>query len=172
MPRPVPGTYPSYFENYIKLVNASSAAEAIATYGKTVVEAFRNLPQVKADYSYAAGKWTLKEMLQHIIDTERIFAYRALCLARKETAMLPGFDENIYAANSQANKRKWDELLNEFEAVRHSTDLLLTSFNEEQLLAQGITNNNPTSVNALAFIVFGHILHHLNIIRERYLQAN
>ncbi len=130
---------------------------------------FKNIPVQKANYQYAAGKWTLKEMLLHIIDTERIFAYRAVSIARGDKTPLPGFDENTYAANSMADKRSWESLLQEFAAVRQSSDLLLQSFNDEQLLQSGTTNNYPTTVNALAFIIYGHILHHIAVIKERYL---
>lgn len=169
MSKPTPGTYPVYFENYVSKVQANSVKEATEKYGRALIENFKTLPADKASFAYAEGKWTLKEMLQHIIDTERIFAYRAVAIARKETVGLPGFDENTYAANSKANGRDWDSLLEEFSAVRNATDLLLNSFDEEQLLQQGITNNNPTTVNAIAFIIYGHIIHHLNIINERYL---
>ena len=169
MSKPTPGTYPAYFENYISKVQASTVKEATEKYGLDVIARFNALPAEKASYAYAEGKWTLKEMLQHIIDTERIFAYRAVAIARKEVIGLPGFDENNYAANSKANSRNWDSLLMEFAAVRTATDLLLNSFDEEQLLQQGTTNNNPTTVNAIAFIIYGHIIHHLNIINERYL---
>ena len=169
MSRPTPGTYPAYFENYISKVQASSVKEAIDTYGKILIDRFKALPAEKADYAYAADKWTLKEMLQHIIDTERIFAYRAVAISRKESIGLPGFDENSYAANSKANRRDWDSLLEEFSAVRNATDLLLKTFDEEQLSQQGTTNNNPTTVKAIAFIIYGHILHHLNIVNDRYL---
>ena len=169
MSKPSPGNYPTYFENYINQVQASSVQEAIEKYGVELINRFKALPFEKATFSYAEGKWTLKEMLQHIIDTERIFTYRVVAIARKESIGLPGFDENAYAANSKANNRSWDSLLEEFGAVRTATDLLLSSFDEEQLLKQGITNNNPTSVNAIAFIIYGHIIHHLIIINERYL---
>ena len=169
MPKPTPGTYPAYFENYISKVQASTVKEATVKYGVELIDRFKALPFEKASYAYADGKWTLKEMLQHIIDTERIFAYRAVAIARKEAIGLPGFDENAYAANSKANSRSWNSLLEEFVAVRTATDLLLNSFDEEQLLQQGTTNNNPTTVKAIAFIIYGHIAHHLNIINERYL---
>ena len=108
MSKPSPGTYPAYFENYVSKVQADSVKEATEKYGKALIENFKALPADKASFAYAEGKWTLKEMLQHIIDTERIFAYRAVAIARKETIGLPGFDENTYAANSKANGRGWD----------------------------------------------------------------
>jgi uncharacterized damage-inducible protein DinB len=169
MPRPQQGSYPIYFNNYISLVDADSVDEAANKYGKQVVEFFMRLPVDKADYRYTEDKWTLKEMLQHIIDAERIFAYRALTIARKDATPLPGFNENEYAENSKAAARTWESLLKEFEVVRLSTDMMLQTFDEEQLMQSGTTNNNPTTVNSIAFVIYGHILHHINIVNQRYL---
>jgi hypothetical protein len=169
MAKPVSGTYPAFTEGYINLVQVDTVTEAIAEYGKPVTDFFYNLPQNKLHYRYAPGKWNLKEVLQHVIDTERILAYRALTLARHDQTPLPGFNENAYAAASNASARSWDSLLEEFEVTRRSGNLLLQSFNQEQLSRSGITNNEPNTVNALGFIIFGHILHHINIINERYL---
>ncbi len=108
-------------------------------------------------------------MLQHIIDAERIFTYRALRIARHDKTPLPGFDEKEYAAADNADERSWENLLEEFQAVRKSTDLLLQSFTEDQLQQSGTTNNEPNTVEALSFLVYGHILHHMNILKERYL---
>jgi uncharacterized damage-inducible protein DinB len=169
MPRPTPGTYPAYFENYIRLTEFDTPAEGVDKYSTYLNDFFSGLSTAKADYKYAPGKWSLKEMLLHMIDTERIFAYRALALSRGETTPLPGFDENSYASNSAAEQRTWESLLDEFKAVRFSTNLLLHSFTKEQLTRQGVTNNNPTSVNAIVYIIFGHLLHHVNVVKERYL---
>ena len=108
-------------------------------------------------------------MLQHIIDTERIFAYRALAIARKETATLPGFDENLYAANSNASLRTWAELADELKVVRQSSIILFKSFTEEALQFTGNFSSANGSVNTLGFIIVGHIYHHINIAKERYL---
>ena len=108
-------------------------------------------------------------MLQHIIDTERIFAYRALTIARQDTNALPGFDENAYAAVCHADNRTWKSLLKEFKAVRKSTNMLINSFTDEQLQQSGTTNGNPNTTVAISFVIFGHILHHINIVNERYL---
>lgn len=108
-------------------------------------------------------------MVQHLIDAERIFAYRALCIARGETVSLPGFDENIYAAASKADGRTKEELLAEFKTARQSTAQLFVSFDEAQLAATGTANNNSISVNAIGFIIPGHVQHHLNVLEERYL---
>ena len=103
------------------------------------------------------------------IDTERIFNYRALAIARKDTVSLPGFDENLYADNSNANNRAWQDMVAEFLAVRSSTEFLYKSFTEEALAASGISNNNPVTVTSLGFITLGHFYHHKNVIEERYL---
>jgi uncharacterized damage-inducible protein DinB len=170
MSRPQQGSYPEYFGNYISNVEGDNIAEVVDKYATGVIEFFKNIPLDKVSYRYAEGKWTLKEMLLHLIDTERIFAYRALCIARTDTTPLPGFDENLYAENSKADSRDWNELLTEFELTRKSTDILIKSFDEEQLQQQGITSNSTNTVNAICFAIYGHIVHHINIIKERYLQ--
>lgn len=164
-----PGTYPLYAENYIKLVETKSVKEAIEKYASSINEFFSEIPPGKVDYRYAENKWSIKEMLQHVIDAERIFAYRALRIARKDTTPLPGFDENTYAVASNADARTWEDLLEEFKAVRRSTDLLLKSFTEEQYRQMGTTNGQPASVSAIGFTLYGHMLHHKNILQERYL---
>lgn len=169
MSRPLPGTFPAYFDHYINLVETSSAIEAIDKYSDQLIIFFSGLPEEKANYKYAEDKWTLKDVLQHIIDCERIFAYRALTIARGDKTPLPGFDENLYAKNSNSGNRTWSSLLNEFKLVRQSSDILLKNLNNEQLQQIGTSNNNPMSVNALVYIFYGHILHHINIINERYL---
>ena len=108
-------------------------------------------------------------MLQHIIDAERIFAYRALRIARGDKTPLPGFDEVTYAAASHATTRNWTDLLEEFGAVRQSTDLFLKSLKPEDLQQTGTTNGQPNTCIAIAFVVYGHILHHINVLKERYL---
>ena len=169
MPKPVSGTYPPYFDNYIGLVKEDDLFEAFKNQQLIVSAYFDNIPETKTNTGYAEGKWSLKELLQHIIDTERIFNYRAICFARKETASLPGFDENLYAANSYANKRTWKSLCEEFKALRKSTEFLYQSFTPEALLFSGMANNKPNTVIALGFTSIGHVIHHINVIEERYL---
>jgi hypothetical protein len=108
-------------------------------------------------------------MLQHIIDAERIFCYRALCFARKDTTPLPGFDENTYAANSKSENRKWKSLVNEFMVVRWSTENLFSSFDAEQLESGGTSGGKSNYVMAIGFIIAGHANHHMKVIEERYL---
>lgn len=168
MPEPAAGTYPPYFTRYIELVQAGTVTEAIEKHSASILQFFNNIPTEKIEYRYAEGKWSIREMLQHIIDAERIFAYRALRISRNDQTPLPGFDENTYVFAANPN-RSWQDLLQEFTAVRTSTDLLLNSFTEEQLHRSGITNDHPNTTIAISFIAFGHILHHINIVKERYL---
>lgn len=169
MAKPAAGTYPPYFANYINLVDADNICEAIEKYSTGFTSFFQSIPTEKVDYRYAEGKWSIKQLLQHIIDTERIFAYRALRISRHDKTPLPGFDEGPYAAASNADARSWQSLLQEFEAVRRSTDLLLESFTHDHLQQSGTTNDHPNTTLAISFMIFGHILHHINILKERYL---
>lgn len=172
MARPIEGTYPVYFETYISKVKETELKEAFKNQQNIVDSFFDAIPEEKTNTGYAPGKWSLKELLQHIIDTERIFNYRSLCFARKETASLPGFEENDYAANSNANERSWKSLCDEMRAVRISTIALFESFSESTLNNSGMANNKPTTVLAMGFITIGHLIHHKNIIEERYLIGN
>jgi uncharacterized damage-inducible protein DinB len=127
------------------------------------------MPAEKINYRYAKDKWTVKEVLQHMLDTERIFAYRALCIARKDSTHLPGFEENDYAANSKVSKRDWKEMIREFKAVRRSTEILFRSFDKQQLDATGTASGKSVYVLGIGFIIAGHINHHVNVLKERYL---
>ncbi len=129
----------------------------------------QNIPMDKFDYRYAEGKWTIKEIIQHIIDSERVFSYRALRISRNDKTPLPGFDENNYVDNTNANKRGLQELLTELSAVRHATLLLFKSFSDEQLARMGIASENEISVRAIGFIIIGHQKHHQKVFEERYL---
>jgi hypothetical protein len=169
MPRPELSKIPEWYHGYINQVEGNDLVAAMKKQTPVILRFFRSLPSEKINYRYVKGKWTIKEVLQHIIDTERIFSYRALCIARKETANLPGFDENNYADNSKANKREWKEMLAELKAVRQSTEILFDSFDKVQILSVGASNNNPVSVLAIGFIIIGHINHHIKVVKERYL---
>lgn len=169
MPKPSPTTYPPYFKNYVDQVPDEDLYTAFQNQSAVIHELLASISEEKSAHAYDTGKWTIKEVLQHIIDTERIFNYRALCFARKETISLPGFDENLYAANSNANRRSWQELADEFLAVRRSTEFLYNSFTDEALATSGISNNNPATVISFGFITLGHFYHHRRILLERYL---
>ncbi|MEA3427189.1 MAG: DinB family protein [Bacteroidota bacterium] len=171
MPRPQSSEFPSYFARYISQVATDSVAEAVQRYAAVLNDFYTSLPEEKADYRYAEGKWTIKELLQHVIDAERIFAYRILRISRKDTTPLASFDEDLYVQNAQADKRSLASLKEEFLAVRRSSDLLLASLSEEQLAEQGTASNLPVTANAIGFILFGHLLHHKAVLEERYLQG-
>ncbi len=133
---------------------------------------YSKLTEDQSHYRYAQNKWTLKEILLHIIDTERIMAYRALCIARNDANELPGFDQDDYVTESNANSRSIDGLLIEYLAVRQSTLLLFESFTNTQRLRIGIANNNTISVRALGFIISGHERHHLRVANKMYFNLN
>lgn len=164
-----PGSYPSHFAGYIKLVENEDLNSILKGQVETSKQFFNSIPEEKIEYRYAEGKWSIKEALQHIIDTERVFAYRALAFARKETALLPGMDENSYAENSDTGHRNWKDMIDELASVRNSTIYLYNSFSQVQLELTGGTVDYEMSVRALGYIIAGHLAHHVRIIKERYL---
>jgi len=169
MPHPDLSRVPEFSHNYIARVKENDLMTAFVNGTSLFIEFLKKIPVEKRDYRYAEGKWTIKEVLQHVIDGERVFTYRALRFARKDETPLPGFDETLFAENSKADKRNWDELVEEFKAVRKSSELLFSSFDEEQLDASGIANNNSNYVLGIGYILVGHSLHHMKVIKERYL---
>lgn len=166
--RPLPATFPSYFNSYIKLVPEENVMAALKNNSQKAEIFFSLISEKQSLYKYADDKWTVKEILQHVIDTERIFAYRALAIARADIAILPSFDENKYAAKSLANHRTWKDLTEEFQSVRQSTILLFNSFTPGFLSRSGKISDYQMTVLALGFTTAGHVIHHMNIIRERY----
>lgn len=169
MAKPAPETYPPYFRKYVDLVPEDDLIAGFKNQQPVIEALLHSISEEKSTYAYEPGKWTLKELLLHMTDAERIFNFRALCIARGETASLPGFDEDLYASNSNAGERSWQNLVDEFLAVRKSTQYLYESFSEAVRGRSGISNNNPATVNSFGFITLGHVYHHNNIIQERYL---
>lgn len=169
MPRPDLTRVPDHFHKYINQVKEDDLVKAFKKQTRSFLKFLDEMPKNKRDYRYAEDKWTIKEVLQHIIDAERVFAYRALCFARKDATPLPSFDENSYAANSKAEQRKWKDLVNEFRTVRQSTEILFSSFDDEQLETSGNASGKSNYVLGIGFIIAGHINHHITIIKERYL---
>jgi len=170
IPKPEAGEFPPYAIMYIKLLPDDGL---LLQHLKDNLEATKNLilslPPERLAYRYANDKWTIKEMLVHIIDDEPIYAYRAMCFARNEKTELPGFEQDDYVHFSGANEREISSILEEYEAVRNSTIALLNGLPEEALLRAGTANNNRVTVRALANHIAGHELHHINIIKEKYL---
>jgi uncharacterized damage-inducible protein DinB len=161
--------YPIFYSTYIKAIENVELIEELEICLHDFIRFVQNIPMDKFDYRYAKGKWTIKELIQHVIDTERIFAYRALRISRNDKTPLPGFEENDYVDNTTANKRSIQDLLAEFSAVRHSNLFLFKSFSQVQLLRMGIVSENSVSVRAIGFILIGHQKHHQKVFAERYL---
>lgn len=163
------GVYPPYFERYISLVNSESLISILQRQADDAAGYFYKIPVEKWPYRYEEDKWTTREVLQHITDTERVFAFRGLVFARKDPNTFPSFNENEYAKNSRANEQDPKDLIEEFLAVRKSTLLLFKSFSNEQLNAIGKASNYEMSVKAIGYMIAGHFQHHVNILNEKYL---
>jgi uncharacterized damage-inducible protein DinB len=165
---PVTEYAPSYAA-YIKLLEDVNLIEELEISLHEFIKFVQNIPMDKFDYRYAEGKWTIKEIIQHLIDTERIFSYRAMRISRNDKTPLPSFEENDYVDNTNANERNLQVLLTEMALVRQSTIALFKSFSDEQLTRMGVASNNPVSVRAIGFSTIGHQKHHQKIFQERYL---
>lgn len=161
-------TEPNYFDTYIHKIPDISWREALREYGPALYEKAADILLKMGDQVYDENKWTIKQILQHVIDTERIMLYRALCFARRESKALPGFDENEFALHASVGHRSLYNLLDEYKAVRQSGLFLLESLTEEDMMAKGIAGNNELSPLAISFIIAGHAVHHMEVIRDRY----
>jgi uncharacterized damage-inducible protein DinB len=162
--------YAGYYAPYVQSVsNEYTLIEELEISVHRLIKFVQNIPLDKFDYRYADGKWTIKDILQHLIDAERIFAYRALRFSRNDQTQLASFDEDEYVIEANANRRSIQDLLTELAVVRQSTLSLFRSFSQEELLRNGIASNNPMSVRALGFVIIGHQNHHQQIFEERYL---
>ena len=158
-------------ERYAGNVELDDIKAAFEKHSDTI-SFFKQIPEQKWNYRYAEGKWSIKEMIQHIIDAERIFCFRALNFARQDKNELPGFDENEFAEVSNADRRSKEDLMEELATVQKSSTHLFASFDEEQLDQAGIANGKSIYVKGIGFIVVGHTLHHRNILVERYLKES
>lgn len=168
--RPEQQEYDPYFKAYIDLVDLGDFETMFAANTERTIDFFANIPPNKHSYKYGVDKWTIKEVLMHIIDTERVFAYRALvCIRGDYKTVFCSMDDKLYASNVNVASRSMDSLINEFQVVRQNSGLLFKDITEEQskFLGKGVSSN--FSARALAWIMMGHILHHMNVIQERYL---
>jgi uncharacterized damage-inducible protein DinB len=168
--KPTQGTYPDYFNNYIKLIPELNIMELMLIKHYETIDLITSIDEETQHYRYEEDKWNIKEIIQHLIDCERIFAYRALSIARGEKQSLPGFDENNYAVNSHATRRNMNDLAREFSVLRASSIELFKSFSNAELDFVGLANGKSVTVRALLFATLGHEIHHMNIIEERYLK--
>ena len=167
--RPATDEYAPYYARYVALVPEGDALAALERQLDDMLLFLRGLSEAQGALRYAPGKWSVKQVIGHLIDSERVFAYRALRFARADRAPLPGFDQNIYAEAAGSDRRSLASLVEEFDLVRRSTLAMFRAFDEGAWPRRGVANQNEVSVRALAFIIAGHGRHHVGILRERYL---
>jgi len=165
----IPEEYNPYYGRYIDKAENPNIVVALQLGKQKFIDFVKEIPNEKFPFAYAPDKWTVAEVLQHIIDTERIFSYRALCFARKDTSPLTGFDQDAYVPNSNANAYSKEEFIEDFEAVRNSTISLFKGFTETMLTQIGEASDSPMSARAAGYVVSGHQTHHLDVIQEKYL---
>lgn len=170
--RPSKGEYLEYYQKYIALMPDGDLIELLARHADETIALLRTQPPEIADYAYADGKWTVKQVVGHVCDTERIFSYRLLRIARGDQTPLAGFDENAYVPPAGFEARTLESLLEEFAAVRQSTIALIAGLPDAAWSRSGVANDNPVSARALAYILGGHELHHRDVLRTRYLSAH
>ena len=167
--RPTPSEYDAYFSRYIDKVSDVDVLAFLAKQVEGTVTELSRLSDQQARHRYAPGKWSIKEIVGHIADTERIFVYRAVCFARGEKQHLPGFDENDFVAGARFDDRPMKDLLAELTAVREASIRFFSGLNADELTRSGTASGKQYSVRAIAYILAGHERHHLGVIRERYL---
>jgi DinB superfamily len=169
MQKPIIGEYNPFFQRYIDKTSDGDFGIVWKNNTEKIVDFFKNIPFEKHDYRYAEGKWSLKEVLMHLIDTERVMAFRGFTAARGDNALLPGFDENEYAKIADVTQRTMIDLIEEFETVRKASTVLFLNITDEQSKLLGNANHHAFSARAAAYICMGHPLHHISVIEERYL---
>ncbi|MBE0646003.1 MAG: DinB family protein [Bacteroidetes bacterium] len=167
--RPSADEYAPYYETYVRLVPDGGILEILEAQLRETLVLLRGLSEAQAAFAYAEGKWSVKEVIGHIIDTERVFAYRGLCFARGDSTPLPGFEQDDYVLGAGFNARSTESLAGEFEHMRHSNIYLFSTWSEAVQARHGTANGNSVTARAIPFILAGHERHHLNILRERYM---
>ncbi len=167
--KPATSEYPVYYDRYITLVDETDIVATLQNQMKSTQALLASIPEERENYRYEPGKWSVKELAGHVIDTERVFAYRALRFARNDKTELPGFDQDTFAAQANFANVPLRDIVQEYEAVRHATILLFKHLDSDAWHRRGVANSNEISVRALAFVIAGHELHHADILRNRYL---
>ncbi|HET6528647.1 MAG TPA: DinB family protein [Balneolaceae bacterium] len=166
--QPTSDEYGDSYKGYVSLVNSKNVITALLQQGQKLTALIHTLSSKQADYRYAEGKWSVRQVLGHLIDTERVMAYRALCISRGDKTPLPGFDQDKYMDHAHFEERDLQSLAAEYDALRNADISMFSSFNQEQAQRSGTASGYPVSVRALAYIIAGHEKHHLNILKERY----
>lgn len=158
-----------YYGRYVSLSNGKPLSEILQKNRESMEMLFSKLNCKNSMLSYEKAKWSFKEVIGHVIDTERIFGYRALCVARDENSLLPGYDHDIFVKNAHFNRQSVEHLQHQYMVVRQSTIVLWDSLSEKEYLKKGVVNGAPFTVRALFYVVAGHEMHHANILMDKYL---
>ena len=169
MNRPDTNEYDPYYDTYVSLIEGDNAVPTLDTQPANLRALFSGVPEDKGIFAYAEGKWTTKEVLSHLIDAERMFAYRMLRISRGDKTPIEGFEQDGYIENSNANNRTFAELLDEFDLQRQSNMLFINNLSDQAASRVGTANEKSISVRGLVYIMAGHVRHHLRILNERYL---
>ena len=169
--KPEAGEYAAYYDKYVSIVSGDDIANVLETQRLQTMQLFAGRSERDGNFRYAADKWTVKEVLGHVNDTERIFTYRALRIARGDQTPLSGFEQDDYVRTAGSNERPLANLVEEFAHIRSASLALFRSFGKDEWVRRGTASNNGVTVRALAFITAGHELHHRRILEERYFSA-
>jgi uncharacterized protein (TIGR03083 family) len=160
-----------YYFTYIDQVPEGDICELLETQGKETLDLLSDISEEQSQYRYAPGKWSIRDVVNHLSDVERLFVFRAMWFARGFESALPSFDQTIAAAAARADNRSWDDVVDEFGAVRAATVAFFRSVPPDRWARRGIASDNPFTVRALAYLAVGHVIHHTRILRERYLHS-
>ena len=171
MNRPAETEYAAYFQNYVGQVNETDIMAVLRSEIDDLDVLLNRIPAEKETYAYAEGKWTIRQVIGHLIDGERVFGYRAFCIARGEKQNLPGFEQDDYLQTAPYNNIELEDLLSEIRLVRLSNIAMFRTLDEEGWNRVGIANGNEVTVRAIAFIMAGHLRHHMNVLKDRYLSS-
>lgn len=169
--RPDINTIPEFYHGYVSHIAEDNVIEALKNSKQAFLKRLKSIHEQNGDFRYDRGKWSIKEVINHVIDAERVFAYRVLSFARNDAAELPGFDETSWTPASQADRRTLKSLIEEYENVRNSTINLFESFTEDMLMQTGKANGTSCSVLGIGYIIAGHETHHSNILNDRYMSS-
>jgi hypothetical protein len=170
MYQPLSNEYAPFYENYIKLASGQPIMRKLKSQLNSIDDFLADIPPAKYDYAYAEGKWTVKQVISHLIDTERVMTYRLLRIARNDQTDLPGYDQDAIVANTDIEKYTYSDLVDELVMLRQANLFFFKSLTDEDLKKKGTANGNVISAGAILFIIYGHIEHHFNILKELYLK--
>ena len=167
--KPASDEHAPFYANYVAQAPAGDLVEHLAMQGREFTALLRGIPEARGGYRYAEGKWSIKDIALHLCDSERVFAYRLMRFARADRTDLPGFDENTYAANGDADRQTLAALADQLDAVRASTVALIAPLDDEAMMRRGTANGKEITPRALAWVIAGHLAHHQRVLKERYL---